>query len=132
MFCTAFAGNFSYFSYKEVQNFWKAIFPHLFYSIIFSENTAIHCLLVSNTFEIQSRTRSTLLQSWHSKRLLNTEYNPFIYPSLSNRKTALVLNIDYDLLNLSLRLFQTYSHSFTGTQNLLLQKNNAKYFHWYC
>ena len=94
----------------------KSTFSNLFYSIFFIHNSIIHCLLVSNTLEIQSRTRSTLPQSQHSKSLLDIitlnhskKYNPFIYIyiSISNRKTVLVFNIGYNLLNLSLRLFQT-------------------------
>ena len=106
---------------------WKLSIFQLQRSTSFVENQPFHtyfiqnyslkilpCIafLFPNTLEIKSRTRSTLLQSWHSKRLTQchhtqTLYNPFIYPSLSNWKTALAFNINYDLLNLSLWLFQT-------------------------
>ena len=49
----------------------KSAFSCLFYSIFFSENTAIHCHLVPNTLEMQSITRLTFLQSQHSKMLHN-------------------------------------------------------------
>ena len=45
-------------------------------------------------------------------------YNPFIL----NQKSALALNIGYDLLNLSLGLFQTCSHSFSNFEDCLLIK----------
>ena len=51
------------------------------------------------------------------------KYNPFIYiPSTSNQKTALVLNIGYDLQNLSLGLFQPFYPSFTDFEDCILIK----------
>ena len=76
----------------------KLTFSHFFYSIFFSENTAMRCLLLPNNLEIQDRTRSTLSQSQHSKRLLNViahihtiKHNPFIYGSISNKNKHLSL-----------------------------------------
>ena len=56
----------------------------LFHSIFFS--ITMHCILVPNTLEIQSKTSLALSQSGHWKRLLNAiahKHNPFIYPSIS-------------------------------------------------
>ena len=64
----AFAGNFLHFSDKEVPGLQKInLFTLIKY--FFSEYTVIHCHLVSNVLEIQSRTRLTFSQSQHSKRL---------------------------------------------------------------
>ena len=64
----------------------KSTFSHLFYSMLFFENTVMHCLVVPSTFEIQSTTRSTLPQSQYFKTLRNgiahkrsIKYIPFIY-----------------------------------------------------
>ena len=107
----------------------KSTFSHLFCSIFFFENTAIQCFLVPNVLEIQSRTRSTLSQNQHSKRLLNAiahkhsiKYNPFFISLYVKYKKVLVLNISYVLLNLSLGLFQTCSHSFTDFKDCMLMK----------
>ena len=80
-FCPAFTGSFPHFSYKCLICR-KSTFSQLFYSIRFSENTALHCLLVPNTLKIQNRKRSTLLQSYYFKRLLNVIAHTFykIYP----------------------------------------------------
>ena len=51
-----------------------------------------------------------------------------------NQKTAPVLKISYNLLNLSLKLLQICSYVFTDLQDQILEKiflheKNAKYFH---
>ena len=68
----AFAESFPHCSYKEVPDLQKInLFTLILFNIFFSENTAIHCHLVPNTLEIQSRTRLKFLQSQHSKRVHN-------------------------------------------------------------
>ena len=92
----------------------KLTFPHLFYSIFYSENTNMHCHLVPNMLEIQSRTRLTFTQSQHSKRLLfviahrdTIKYSPFDLQAFNIKsKIALVLKISCNLLNLNLKSLQ--------------------------
>ena len=55
----------------------KSNFSHFFYSTFFSKNTVMHCLLVTNTFEIQSRTRSTLSLSQCSQCLSLLRISPY-------------------------------------------------------
>ena len=61
----------------------KSTFSHLFYLKFFSEKTVIHCDLVPNTLEIQSRTRLTFLQSQHlwlhnvNAHKHSVKHNPF-------------------------------------------------------
>ena len=55
LFYPAFAGSFPHFIYKEVPViFRKSTFSQLFHSIFSPLNTVMYCLLVPNTFEIQS------------------------------------------------------------------------------
>ena len=125
LFCTSFIRSFPHFSYKEVPNLQKINLFTLVLFNFFFENTVMHCLLAPNTLEIQTRLRLTLSQSQHFKRLLNaiTHKHSIIYnPFILNQKSALALNIGYDLLNLSLGLFQTCSHSFTNFEGCLLIK----------
>ena len=74
----------------------------------------MHCHLVPNMLEIQSRTRLTFTQSQHSKRLLfviahrdTIKYSPFDLQAFNIKsKIALVLKISCNLLNLNLKSLQ--------------------------
>ena len=95
----------------------KSVFSTLFYSVFFSENTVMHRLLVANTLEIQSRTRSTLSPTQQNyKRLLNViahKHSVKYNLSISNEKAALSPNICFNLLN---------PYSFFDFQDRLLMK----------
>ena len=78
LFDPAFAGSFPHFSYKEVPDLQKVnLFTLILFNIFFSENTAIHCHLVLNTLEIQSRTRLTVLQRQHILHKYSVKHNSF-------------------------------------------------------
>ena len=66
-------------------------------------------------------TKPILQEVTQCHRTHSVKYNRFRYSSVSNKK-ALVLHIGYNLLNLSLGLFQTFSHSFTDSKNCILIK----------
>ena len=52
--------HFPHFSFKEVPELKKInLFTLILFNIFLSENTIIHCYLIPNTLEIQSRTRFT-------------------------------------------------------------------------
>ena len=86
------------FSYKEKSNLQKIILFTLIQ--FFPENTVIHYHLIPNN----------LYEDW-----------------VLNQKTALVLNINYNLLNLSLisskfAYFPNFPYSFTDFRGLILKK----------
>ena len=72
IFDAAFTRSFPHFSFKEVLDLQKInLFTLILFSFFFPENTVIHCHLVPNNLEIQSRTRFTFLQNQYSERLHN-------------------------------------------------------------
>ena len=113
LFCPAFAGSSLRFNYEEEHDWQKVNVSSLFYSMFSSKNNVMYCLLISNF------TKPTF-----QKIMLCycTQTHFYIYPSISNKKTALVLIIGYNLLNFIIRLFQSCSYTLTDFQDHILIK----------
>ena len=129
-FFPAFAGSFPYFSYREVPDLQKInLSTHLFYPLFFSRNTSSIAILFPTPLKSKAK------QGWHFRKaniprgysILShkhtIKYNPFDLKTFDiTSKTALVVTVRYNLLNLSLRLLQICSYSFTDFPDRILIK----------